>query len=376
MPSTDDLRSLALHEPAEAVLSVYARTDARDPANTNHVPGWLIALRNGLRAIGKESRFSDLAELLERVEREAAALAPADRGRSFAWFLTPDATLDRRFTLQIPVRTDLVVLDDRPFVSPLVDVVDRGRPAVVVLVGSETVRLLHWKLGRIIEPEDSTRKLSLGDWREYRGPAAAGPARGQQTATHAEHFEARVEDRRRKFIDSAAGSITRRIEELGIQRVVIAGEGQVARAFADALGPSVEDRIVDVLDFNANDALPADIGSVVEPVLEAHWRREAEDAAVAAFETARAGGPAAAGPDETLAALVDARVERLFLDAERPYAVDGLGPHARQAFDARTTCIAEGAVELAIAGGADVTAVGSGCAPVAEAGGMVARLRY
>lgn len=373
MPTADDLRSLALHEPAQPVLTVYARTDARDPANTNHVPGWLIALRNGLRAVDDPSRHPQLPALVERVEREARALAPSERGRSFAWFVTPDGALDRRFPLQIPLSDDLVVLDDRPFISPLVEVVDRGSAAELVLVGSETIRLLRWQQGSVTEPENSTWEMSLGDWRDYQGPAAAG----QHTATHAEHFDARVDESRRRFFESVGASLATRFEAQGTDRVVIAGEGRMTRDFADCLSTWARERVIDVIDSNVNDGVPSDIGRVLEPRLEAHWRQEAAAAAAATAESARGGGPAALGPDETLASLVQARVGRLFLDPGCDYAMADLGPQSRQAFDdRRDERIAEVAVELAIAGGARVTAVDSSVPAVAEAGGMLAQLRY
>ena len=374
MPSADELRRLALHEPVQPVLSIYARTDARDPANTNHVPAWLIALRNGLRAVKDAGPANGVGELLERAQRQAEALAPSRRGRSFAWFVTPDGVLDSHFTLQLPVRRDLVVLDDRPFISPLVEVVDRGWPASLVLVGSETVRVLQWEQGRISEPADSMWQLSLGDWRDYRGPAGARP--GQHTVTQVERFEARVDERRRRFLDSVAVALTRRLQRLGSERILIAGEGHAPRVLAGGLGATIQERVVDVIDVNFNDRVSADLAAVLEPRLEDHWRREAAWSAAAVAESGRAGGRAALGPDETMASLLAARVDRLFLDPARHYSLSSLGSQARVALEDRGTSIAEAAVELAIAGGARVTAVGGACPAVAEAGGMLAALRY
>ncbi len=88
------------------VLSVHLRTDPRDPANTNHVPGWLVALRNGVRAVTQEleqegSRGDRLAmrALRDRVEEEVLGLEPSERARGLAWFVSPGAGLDRRFSL-------------------------------------------------------------------------------------------------------------------------------------------------------------------------------------------------------------------------------------------------------------------------------------
>jgi hypothetical protein len=141
--SVELIRELAVRRPGVPVLSVYVRTDPRDPANTAAVPGWLVELRNGLREVGRaveqdEPRNERLAlrELRERVEREVLALEPAGRGRGLAWFLTADGGLDQRFTLQLPPTSTLARWDDLPFVSPLVEVADRGRPAGLVLVSA------------------------------------------------------------------------------------------------------------------------------------------------------------------------------------------------------------------------------------------------
>ena len=85
--SMDLIRDLALRRPGTPVLSVYVRTDPRDPANTAAVPGWLVELRNSLREVGREvderespERRMALRDLRERVERDVLSLEPAERG--------------------------------------------------------------------------------------------------------------------------------------------------------------------------------------------------------------------------------------------------------------------------------------------------------
>lgn len=89
---------LATESPARPVLSVYARTDPRDPANTSHAPAWQIALRNGLRAVaerldgdGDRVQQRSFEALRARVERGLSELSPSERGRSVAWSCTPTA---------------------------------------------------------------------------------------------------------------------------------------------------------------------------------------------------------------------------------------------------------------------------------------------
>ena len=52
----------------------------------------------------------------------------AGRGRGLAWFRTADGSVDHRFTLRLPPLRTLARWDDRPYVSPLAEVAERGRP--------------------------------------------------------------------------------------------------------------------------------------------------------------------------------------------------------------------------------------------------------
>jgi hypothetical protein len=57
--SANRVRQLALWRPGAPVLSVYVRTDPRDPANTVATPRWGIELRNALREVRNGSPGSD-----------------------------------------------------------------------------------------------------------------------------------------------------------------------------------------------------------------------------------------------------------------------------------------------------------------------------
>src|SRR5690242_3023156 len=61
--SADLIRDLATRAPGTPVLSIYARTDPRDPANRAAVPGWLVEVRNGLREV---SRVAEEGEARDR----------------------------------------------------------------------------------------------------------------------------------------------------------------------------------------------------------------------------------------------------------------------------------------------------------------------
>jgi hypothetical protein len=379
------LRELAEFEPRVGTLSVYARTDPRDPANTAHVPAWVVALRNGLRAVARRLNEGTpraerlaFAALAEQVERELLSLAPADRARGVTWFVTADRELDERISLQLAPRADLVRWDRRPFLSPLVDVADRGRATGLVLVTGERVRLLHWEGGRVVEPERSLYELELGDWREYAAYAMANPARAQQTVTHTASFEQRVEDWRRRFLRDAAQATATRLGRLDWQRVIVAAEGQVAGNFMEALPAGVRERVVAQVEANLLWGAPAAVADRLEGELDRIWREETIRRAAQALHAAGHGGRGVAGLVSTLEALERRTVDWLVLDPLHPFEGAGLSPAARRALDgAPRELLGERAVELAVAGGAGVSALPADQSPaLAQAGGIAALLRY
>jgi hypothetical protein len=365
------------------VLSAHLRTDPRDPTNTNHVPGWLVALRNGLRAIGEQievrgDREERLAfrEAGPRIERDLRFLSAAARGRSLSYFAGRSGVL--RISHQLPLRDDSVHWDARPHIGPLVELVERGRATGLVLVAADAARLLEWQGGRVEEPERSEYTLELGDWRDYAGPAAADPARGQHTVTHREAFEQRVEDWRRRWVKELAAAVADRARTLGWDRLLLAGPADRTEDLLGALPDDVAGRVIGRADVNVLGLEPSAIAERLEVELE----RAADDAAVAVLERVRAawaaGQPAAVALDAVLGALVERRVEHLVLDPAYALRRQPPGEHARQLLDgAPDALLGERAIEAAIAGGARVTTLPAIVHPdLNAAGGMVALLRY
>ena len=255
IPSADLIRDLAVRRPGAPVLSVYVRTDPRDPANTAALPGWLMELRNCLREVSREVEQEEprderlaLRELRERVEREVLALEPTERGRGLAWFLTADGRLDQRFTLQLPPASTLVRWDDLPFVSPLVDVADRGRPAGLVLVSAEAVRLLHWQAGLVAEPARSLYEIERGEWRDY--DAYVGHPGRSPAGMHVAEFDQRVQEWRQRFLRTTAQAVAHQLTGLGWERILLAGEPRVTRAFRQELPEPVAGQVAAVVEAN------------------------------------------------------------------------------------------------------------------------------
>jgi Bacterial archaeo-eukaryotic release factor family 10 len=374
------LRELATTAPSPPVLSVYARTDPRDPANTAAQPAWRIEVSNGLSAVGERlerdgARDERLAfrDLARQVESTLTLLEPTERGRSVAVFVRPDGTIEHRLRLQLPVRATRVVWDDKPFVSALVDIADRGARTGVILVSGDAVRLLEVEQGEPGEPADSTFELELGDWRPYGGSAGGSPARGTHVTAHEERFEARVDAQREQLFETAAAAIGHRLGTLGWERIVLCRERAVGSRFSAALPDAARALIVDEVDRNLLHEAPHEVAAALEPVIEAAWLRRAAGFVESAHERAQAGGDATLGVDQTLAALAEGRVAQLVLDPAHPFETERIPA----AIGGPPELLAERAVEAAIATAAGVTSLAGDVAPrLRAAGGMAALLRY
>lgn len=383
MFTRDDVLDLAAARPGR-VLSIYARTDPRDPANTGHAPAWHTEARNGLRDVvaaaeGAGDRDDALAirDLAKQVEDDLAAVTPADRGRSFAWFLTPDGSFERRFTFQLPVRRTAVTWDDSPLVAPLADLGDRGRATDLVLVGLDAVRVLTWETGHVIESDRSEFGLDTGDWRRYQRGVGRGGGRGAHAADQREAFDARVEANRERFFAAAAAALGPRMAEDGVAHAIVTGGAQVASRFVASLPNDVAARVLATVETDLVDAAPALVAERLEPEIERARSREIAAVAEQAASAAAGGRHGAVGPADTMLALAERRVSHLVVDPQaRPADGEALDDRVTAALDGLPLALfGERAIELALEQDARVSVVDS-ADEGAPAGGMAALLRF
>ena len=375
------LEGLATAEPRRLVVSIHARTDPRDPANTGASPAWLIELRNGLRTISDrlesgDDRTNRLAfrALRPQIEQELTQLGPTQRARSVALIVDAEGTSER-FSFQLPLRRDRAVADTKPFVSPLVDIADRGAPVGVILVSGDVIRVLEIEQGEVAEPEDSTFELSLGDWRPFGGSAGGGPGRGLLTTAHEERYRARVEAQRDRLFETAATQTALRVDALGWERIVLLAEEQVASRFRAFLPPTVRDRVVADAHLNLIGMEPSVIAEAAEPLIEAAWQRRTDASVALACERAAGGGPATLGPEETLGVIAEGRVDHLFIDPDHDFSA--AAAVVASALPGPRDLVGERAVEATIATSARVTSMSTDASPaLRQANGMAALLRY
>jgi hypothetical protein len=259
-----------------------------------------------------------------------------------------------------------VVLDSRPFIRPLLELLDEGEPAGVVLTSAREAELLDWRLGALRRLKRVTREQG-----EHR-----------QATTLREQRARRERDRELRWIEEVAAEVVRLAGEHGWARSLISGDGRLT-------GPLVE-------------ALPRELRA--NALLDASQLHEHDQLALAAAVAERlgqdrAGGNArlsrsvrasplgaqrgALGLAEVVAALNEGRAEHLIYDSALRYskaiAPDGslLAAGEAPGLGKQEPRLLECILERAFHASARITPVdGSAADNLADAGGIAALLRW
>jgi peptide chain release factor subunit 1 len=277
-----DLDPSVTPTPADAATRLHSLLDDAGRFAAGHREELTHDQKLGLRA--------DLQRIREFYEHEFTR----DGARSFAIYVDGLDDLWQLVPLLDPVEDESKVARTL-YLAPLVALVGRGEGALVVVVGRERGEILRLHGGRLVEAADRTE--------ERPGKHDQG---GLSQARYQRHIEHLVEDHLRQVADELDRLVRR---EHGPRVVVISTE-ETRAEFADLLSKEVQGAVVGWEHADAH-AKPAELLALAEPVLE-HKQAEEETAVLERWR-AEAGrnSRAAAGWEQTLEAVSDARVELL-----------------------------------------------------------------
>jgi hypothetical protein len=359
LPGHQEARELVEWAPPLGVVSVYLGFDPDDRGG-----GWRTELRNGLAAVREgdghdHQTASALRATAARIEeRFANHDRSLPRGEVGFVEVAPKPRLERWWRSRVaPSQVPAASLDERPLLGPLLCLREREAARGLALLSADRVRLEEWLPGSLEEVRDWEITIFSRDWRERKAQRPADPARAQAVSSSGrDQFDERLEDNRRHFLGECgrlAGAVA---EERGWQRLLLFGGAELRRDLCHGM-PRPE------LAVEADDAdlISEPQPAVLEHVEAAVRRLDAEregDRPRRALERAAAGRRGAAGVHDVTAALGEARVGLLVLDAAHAAAREPL-------------------VRAALASGAEIAAVTEEAAEaLAPADGVAALLRY
>jgi hypothetical protein len=380
----ETLLDLSRRNDPVGVLSIYVDASPGDGlrAASIDLKNRFAELERRLASDAAPERAHAVHEGIDRLESELKRLTdPEERGRGRILFAAIGDPWLVRIESQLPM-PNRVVLDHGPFIHPLVELLDEGGPAGVVLASRSESRLLEWSLGELTLLRE-LRADTAAPPRERSGPVGSRSGNAFGTPT-GEQGNARERDQTARFIERVAAAASRLARKRGWEKIMLSAGEQETDSLAEALPPALraialrDPRVLVGLDAAA-------LAEIVTQRIRAAHREFEQQLIGEVREQAQGASAAALGLSEVVAALNQARVAHLIYDPFIRYR--GSVGHDRSLYAEGETALAvssapaeritERIVERALETGARVSPVeGAATNGLADAGGIAAVLRW
>jgi hypothetical protein len=382
-PDQGALTRLAAWRPRRGVLSIYLRTDPADRRE-----GWRVELRDGLKRIASHALDAgeDHRAAVEQTAQRVLSRFPDGShpgGRCQLGFVEVSDGGGREMwrSLQVSPRRTMIVHRERPFLLPVLELLDDGSPVGVAMVSGEGVRLLEWSLGEVEEVGSWEPEFMKPLWRERRAPRVRDPARGHGiSAAGKDQMDQRLEANREHFLDQVGREVGRLLGRRRWRALLAFGDKRQVDRLRHGIDHRDRLRLAEERNLlhAGRQEVAERVGRFVAEINRERERNLVESATSATFS---AEGRGVTGLTETQRALEQGRVDHLLLAAER--AIDARAPeHPDDVGEAGSLNLLDPAVsekmaERALLTGARVTPVeGRAAELLAEYGGVAALLRY
>ena len=255
---------------------------------------------------------ADIATALERIWPQIEDLTrPSAPGRSRIAFVALGNGSIIRLDSAMSV-TNRLVLDDGPFIHPLLELLDEGRPRGVVIVSADEARLLEWESGSLqtvcrMEPEYMQAP------HERAGQIGGGPA-GQFHTPMREQRQSRERHRTQRFLERVTTVAAELADDRGWEPILVSGGERWTDPTVLSFPQAVRDKVIAddrILNGLTDAALAA---AVTQRFHREHKERETQ--LLAQVRDAAGSGTAALGLSEVAAALNAGRVAHLVYDPQ------------------------------------------------------------
>lgn len=318
LPDSAELPKLLQWQPPLGILSLYLTID-----HGNRGGSWWIAAEDQLRASARSAESADPAlaksaeAACERARRKLGDREHPPEGRGVVGFLelSSNGGEDRWHTTPIAPRPQaLARIAPRPYLEPLVELLDDNRRRGVVLISSERARLLEWSEEGLRESVNE-EILTTGDWRERKGRRNVNVPGGQApTSSGKDLHEQRLDHHRHGFVKHVCELVKREISRRGWQELVCFGE---AKHLADLEELLPEGCVAHSEDKNLIAEAEPQLLERLDELKDALNRRREGRLLDRAEGAALAGERGALGLREVAESLIEGRVEHLLLAPEQ-----------------------------------------------------------
>lgn len=358
--------------PDAPVVSVYLNTRWADEHQRDRTRVFLKnEVRRARSSAATEALRADLAWVEEQGERLVEQAEHPD-AHGVALFACSARGLREVLPVRVPFE-DAFCVDARPLLTPLAALLEEVPPTLVVFVDGEHARLIP------VDAEGRGEEVTL----EHE--VVGRHRRGGWALLAQSRYQRHIEVHRDQHFEAVAAALGQLVDEVGVERIVLAGEARTLAVFRRRLPPALAARIVGSVAGARYEPASALVARAVELVGHLDASAEMKDVDSVLVEAAK-GGRAVAGLARTLDAVGRGAVHRLYVlrgfdppGRECPAcgALHAGGEEACPACGTATRAVRLGtvAVDRVVAAGGTVEVVDTH-AELARAGGIAARLRY
>jgi len=313
-----DLQDLVAYEGKQSVVSVYVATDLAKRAKE----AISLAVRNRIRALDSTPPERDIERIHNYVDYEYDW-----QSRGVALFSAGDA-LWKTIALPVPVPTQ-AYLTEKPYVGPLIDLIDQFEPYIVGLLDRSSLRLFFVGSGTIRSETET-----VGEQLKHHRQGGWAAARYQR---HEDHLALRNLKQTIEVMQDYC-------ERKGCTRLMLAGSGDVLAQVKELLPPAMGSAVIGEFPADINSS-PAEILTRSFDIVEQITLDEERELVESVITAAEKGGNGVIGLPDSLYALQQGRVRLLLVheDYAAPgYACSSCDYVAAEHSDTCPFCRAEG----------------------------------
>ena len=293
--SPDTLRRLAELRPDDGkVVSIYLNLDPTEFASGS---ARSTAINSVMDEATRAARDED-ASVRDDVERIRDVFKGFDFQGAHGVAVFACAGEDLLEVIKLPRTVEnAVVVDESPYVEPLVEV-QAGARYGVVLVNRQTARIFRGsrdRLDEVVRVDDEVHgQHDQGGWSQAR-------------------YQRSIEKEAQDHLKNVADELLRRHKRRSFEALFVAAPEAVYKEFCERLHPYLSERVAGRIDADVEHTSCDEVQAAAEESI-ATYERKLEKAALDRLEQGAAtGGRGAAGLEETLTALNEQRVEVLLL---------------------------------------------------------------
>ncbi|MGD1994764.1 MAG: host attachment protein [Anaerolineae bacterium] len=292
-----EVKELAQFESETPILSVYLNVDPTERTTEEY----LLSLRQMLKEVEGQAAPKDIAAVQRYFEHEYDW-----SGRSVAVFSCAATDFWRAYTLAVPTPSG-VTLARRPYLSPMVDLMDTYGRFAVGLVDRQQARFLLFDMGELAFEQtfegEEVRKLKTG-----RGSSGGAGRRGG-----AQISSRREEEVAMRNLREAAKFAEHFFRQHKPQHLILGGAEHTLAHFRDALSKPLRDKLIGTLTIDPG-ANELEVRRRTFDLLQKAERAREDQIVEATFTAAAKGQEGVVGLDETLSAAHQGRIRILVID--------------------------------------------------------------